>query len=61
MDVGVPELLIVLVIILLLFGPGRLAESGAALGRAMREFRSGMNTKEEETAKAPVEAGPRNE
>nr|MBC7245015.1 twin-arginine translocase TatA/TatE family subunit [Chloroflexota bacterium] len=36
---GVPELLIILVIVILIFGVGRLTELGAALGRAIREFR----------------------
>jgi sec-independent protein translocase protein TatA len=42
LDIGAPELLIVLVIVLLIFGPGRLAGLGAALGQAMREFRQGV-------------------
>ena len=42
MDIGVPELLIVLVIVVLLFGPGRLAGVGSELGRSIREFRQGL-------------------
>lgn len=42
LDIGAPELLIVLVIVLLTFGPGRLAGVGAALGQAIREFRQGV-------------------
>lgn len=38
-DIGIPELLIILVIILVLFGPGRLAGAGGAIGQAIREFR----------------------
>ena len=38
-DIGVPELLIVLVIIIILFGPARLAGAGKALGEAIRGFR----------------------
>jgi sec-independent protein translocase protein TatA len=38
-DIGVPELIIILVIVLILFGPGRLTGAGAALGQALREFR----------------------
>ena len=37
--IGVPELLIVLVIIIILFGPSRLAGAGKALGEAIRGFR----------------------
>ena len=39
LDIGLQELLLVLVIALLVFGPKRLPELGRALGRAMREFR----------------------
>ncbi len=38
-DVGFPELLLILVVALIVFGPGRLPEIGAAVGRAIREFR----------------------
>jgi sec-independent protein translocase protein TatA len=38
-DIGIPELLIILVIIIILFGPSRLAGAGRALGEAIRGFR----------------------
>ena len=38
-DIGFQELILILVIALLVFGPGRLPELGRSLGRAMREFR----------------------
>ncbi len=38
-DIGVPELIIVAVIILLLFGPGKAADLGSSLGKGIREFR----------------------
>jgi len=38
-DIGFPELLIVLVIIIIIFGPARLAGAGKALGEAIRGFR----------------------
>ena len=41
-DLGVPELLIILIIVLLLFGVGRLPEIGGAIGRSLREFRNAM-------------------
>jgi sec-independent protein translocase protein TatA len=43
MDIGAPELLIILFIVVLLFGPGRLVKMGGELGRGMREFRQGLN------------------
>lgn len=36
---GLPELLIILVIVVLIFGVGKLPEVGAALGKAIRGFR----------------------
>lgn len=44
MDIGIPELLIVLVIIVLIFGPGRLVTLGKELGTSIREFRKGINS-----------------
>ena len=37
--IGVPELLIILVIVVIFFGVGRLGEIGGALGKGIREFR----------------------
>ena len=51
-EIGVPELLIIAVIVLLLFGPAKAADLGGSLGRSIREFRSA--TREEEPAK-PVQ------
>lgn len=39
LDIGFQELILILVIALLVFGPRKLPELGRALGRAMREFR----------------------
>ena len=40
--IGVPELLILLVVVLLVFGPKRLPEMGRSLGRGMREFKDSI-------------------
>ena len=45
--IGVPELLIVLVIILLIFGASRLTEVGSSLGKGIREFRKAVREDEE--------------
>ncbi len=42
MDIGGPELLIIIVVGLLLFGPKKIPELARALGQAQREFRNGM-------------------
>ena len=39
---GVWELLIILVVVLLLFGPRRLPEMAKGLGQSVREFRKGL-------------------
>jgi sec-independent protein translocase protein TatA len=47
---GPPELLIILVIVLVLFGAGRLAEVGGALGKGIREFRKATREDEDDAA-----------
>ncbi len=49
MDIGVPELLIILVVVLLLFGPGRIAKTAGELGKGLRSFREGLSGKDDET------------
>ncbi len=44
MDVGAPELLIILVVALLIFGPSQLPKLSRSLGHAAREFRHGSTT-----------------
>ena len=63
---GTPELIIILVIVLLIFGVGRLPEVGGAMGKGLREFRRAVGgggdskqAKEEEKEKA--EAGESSE
>jgi sec-independent protein translocase protein TatA len=45
MPIGIPELLIILVIILVIFGPKRLPMLGRQLGSGMREFKDGVTGK----------------
>jgi sec-independent protein translocase protein TatA len=42
MNLGPTELIIILVIVVLLFGVGRLSQIGGELGKGIREFRSGL-------------------
>ncbi len=44
---GVPELLIILVIILIMFGAGKLPEIGEGLGRGIRNFRKATKQPDE--------------
>jgi sec-independent protein translocase protein TatA len=43
--IGLPELGIVLVVVLLIFGPKRLPQMGRSLGSGMREFKDGISGK----------------
>jgi sec-independent protein translocase protein TatA len=38
-NIGAPELIVILIIALIIIGPGRLPDVGAALGKSIREFR----------------------
>ncbi len=46
--IGAPELIIILVIVMIIFGVGRLPEVGGAMGKAIREFRKTQSTTDEE-------------
>jgi sec-independent protein translocase protein TatA len=39
-DIGIPELLIILAIVIVVFGPARIAGVGKSLGQAIRSFRN---------------------
>lgn len=45
-SIGMPELLIILVIILIIFGVGKLPEIGSAIGKGIKNFKRSMNEKE---------------
>ena len=49
--IGMPELIIILVIILIIFGAGKLPEIGAGMGKAIRNFKGA--TKEDDQTKDP--------
>lgn len=45
--IGMPELLVLLVIVLIIFGAGKLPEIGAGLGKAIRGFKRGLSEPDE--------------
>src|SRR5690348_1838942 len=53
--IGFPELLVLLLVILLVFGPKRLPEMGRSLGRGMREFKDSVTGRDrDDRAELPV-------
>ena len=48
--IGMPELIIILVIILIIFGAGKLPEIGGGMGKAIRNFRSATTDAEKKEA-----------
>jgi TatA/E family protein of Tat protein translocase len=47
MGIGFPELMIILIIIMIIFGAGKLPEIGNAFGRSIKNFKSSMKEAEE--------------
>ena len=47
-NIGPLQVVIILVIVLLLFGVGKLPQVGRGMGQAINEFRSAVNKKDEE-------------
>ena len=64
MELGAPELLIILVLVILLFGVGRIGKIAGEMGSGIRAFREGLksdeplikeDTPEQQTEKVPAE------
>jgi sec-independent protein translocase protein TatA len=55
--IGMPELLVILVIVLIIFGANKLPQIGEGLGKGIRNFKKGVKDKEEinTTSKKPEE------
>jgi len=56
MGLGFPELMIILVIIMIIFGAGKLPEIGSAFGRSIKNFKTSMKDAEQE--ELPAEDQP---
>jgi sec-independent protein translocase protein TatA len=54
-DFGLPELLIILVIIIILFGPGRIGKIAGELGKGIRSFKDGIGGKKDDDDKEAPE------
>ena len=53
MGIGFPELMIILVIIMIIFGAGKLPEIGSAFGNSIRNFKKSMKYAERENEELP--------
>ncbi len=53
-----PELILILVIALVVFGPGKLPEVGRALGKGLGEFRKAMSSEGAKEEPITIEAKP---
>jgi len=49
-SIGLPELLIIVGIVVLIFGVGRISKLGGELGRGIRSFRDGLSGKDDDQA-----------
>ena len=58
-DIGVPELLILLVIVVLVFGPGRLAKTMSEVGKGIRSFRVSLSSDEDSKSVSESNATPK--
>ena len=47
---GVPELMVILVIALVIFGPSKLPQIGSGLGKAIRDFKKGVTGVDDDEA-----------
>jgi sec-independent protein translocase protein TatA len=59
MDIGPTELIIILIIVVLLFGVGRISKVAGELGKGIRSFREGLQgneTESEQEAEKPGES-----
>ncbi len=56
MGLHMPELIVVLVVALLIFGPKKLPEMGSAIGKSIKEFRKGINEISVPKSDSPKEA-----
>jgi sec-independent protein translocase protein TatA len=57
-NIGPLEIVIVLVVVLLIFGPKRLPDLGRSLGSGMREFKDSVTGKSKDDEPAEIQRAP---
>ena len=58
-DIGWPELLIVLVVVVLIFGPGRIAKTMGEVGKGIRSFRETFSSEEKSDSVSERDPDPK--
>lgn len=58
-DIGPTELIIVLVIVIIVFGPGRLAKLMGELGNGIRSFKASFSSEEKSDSVSDANASPK--
>ena len=56
-DIGLPELLVIFIIVLVLFGPGKLPDVGKAIGQALHGFKKALNEPDQDRAEKSNDNG----
>lgn len=56
--IGVPELIIILIVVLLIFGPKNLPKLGNAIGRTFKSMRDGMDGKKKDDSAVEAQEAP---
>ncbi len=57
LDISVVQVLLILVVVLLVFGPRRLPELGRVLGRGLHDFRTGLRGTDLDVDSTPASPG----
>ncbi|MDK2823176.1 MAG: sec-independent protein translocase protein TatA [Clostridia bacterium] len=47
-NIGLPELILILALALIIFGPGKLPEVGRAMGKSIKEFKGAMSIEKQD-------------
>ncbi len=58
-EIGPSELLIVLVIVVLVFGPGRLARTMGEIGKGLRSFKESLSSEEKPESVSDTDVTPK--
>ena len=60
-SLGAPELIVIFVVALIVFGPSKIPEFGKSLGEAIRGFKKALSENETSSIDAPPTSGPRDD